>query len=325
MTSPSLIDDKGLVESELRDLLNAASGAANRNIVHEAERYAVLGHGKRIRPILAIRIARMTKAENRYAARVAAAVELIHCASLIIDDLPCMDGAWRRRGAPSVHAAFGESTAILAAFGLVMLAARSVADPLLLPCATPRLRTFQIHLLQAVDSNGLIDGQALDLQLPHYDPSLRSPACPETNGMKTAPLFSLAVRAGCVFARIEPRVEEILLGFGFEFGKAFQIRDDLVDGDAATGEMLARQLTKTRDMLSVFGNEAAELTELVDLLHVASPANGTTETAGCAINFQPASEKEPRSCPGFQETAKGIADMNAPMEPMCNRSIPIRD
>ena len=152
------------------DYLNrvlSLEGSAGNGIVHDAMRYAVLGSAQRIRPILALRVARMVQAPCDLSMRLAASVELLHCASLVVDDLPCMDDSPYRRDRASVHVKFGEATAVLAAFGLVALAARSILEPLGCEDYREQLIEFQLALLRSMDCSGLIAGQAMDLQLPH--------------------------------------------------------------------------------------------------------------------------------------------------------------
>jgi len=107
MTSPSLpvpksSTDKQVVESYLQYVLRCKT-MPDGGPVHEAMRYSVLGAGQRIRPVLALRVARMLGAQSGHVLRMAAAVELLHCASLVIDDLPCMDNEQERRVRPTVH------------------------------------------------------------------------------------------------------------------------------------------------------------------------------------------------------------------------------
>ena len=122
----SLESDRLCVNHHLAKLL-CSEGATAGGIVYEAMRYAVLGAAQRVRPILALRVARLFDAPQDHTLCAAAAVELLHCASLIVD-LPCMDDASFRRNRVAVHIRYGEATAVLAAFGLVALAARSLVE-----------------------------------------------------------------------------------------------------------------------------------------------------------------------------------------------------
>ena len=234
--------------------------------VSSAMRYAVLGGGQRIRPLLAVRTARMLKAEQPAVLTAAAAVELLHCASLIVDDLPCMDNALARRGRPATHVAFGEPTALLAAFGLVALSARCVLDCDVALRERARLVEFQSLLLRALDSGGLIEGQSLDLELSGAE---RERHRAHINDLKTVPLFVLALRAGMLFSAAPPRQRAALLRFGREFGAAFQMADDLADREAADAAPVCEQLESARRCLDEFGPRAGGLCELIDYLHEA--------------------------------------------------------
>lgn len=228
--------DRAIIERQLEEML----AGPDRGRVREAMRYAVFGGGQRVRPLLALRVARYLGSAARDAAAPAAAVELFHCASLIIDDLPCMDDERERRGRPATHIAFGEATAVLAAFALVSLAARSVA----------RRPRFQQKLLGTLDCNSLIAGQELDL-----------------TDLKTVPLFELAIQAGGAASPRFASREHILMRFAREFGLAFQLTDDWLDGDLADRSIALRQIESARTVAGALGARASELTGLVDHLH----------------------------------------------------------
>jgi geranylgeranyl pyrophosphate synthase len=251
------------VNSYLNRLLSS-EGPDNDGIVHEAMRYAVLGNAQRIRPILALRVARMVQAPADLAMRLAASVELLHCASLVIDDLPCMDDSPYRRDRASVHIKFGEATAVLAAFGLVALAARSILEPACREEYRSCLIEFQLALLRSLDCSGLIAGQALDLQLPHGSSSI--PAC-EISELKTVPLFSLAVLAGSLLANLDANERALLNCFGRQFGLAFQMSDDLLDGELASPAPFAEKLSTLRAAIEPFGPASRSLENLIDYLH----------------------------------------------------------
>jgi farnesyl diphosphate synthase len=250
------------VNSYLNRLLSL-QGSDNNGIVHDAMRYAVLGSAQRIRPILAIRVARMVQAPPDLAMRLAASVELLHCASLVIDDLPCMDDSPYRRDRASVHVKFGEATAVLAAFGLVALAARSILEPSCREDYRACLIEFQLALLRSLDCSGLIAGQALDLQLPHATSPI--PAC-EISELKTVPLFNLAVLAGSLLANLEANERALLNCFGRQFGLAFQMSDDLLDGELANPAPFADKLSTLRAAIEPFGAASRSLAELIDYL-----------------------------------------------------------
>ena len=255
--------DRWEVDRYLRDLLATEAGSGN-GLVQEAMRYAVMGPAQRVRPILALRIARMLDAPLELTMRAASAVELLHCASLIIDDLPCMDDSAERRNQPAVHVRFGEATAVLSAFGLVALSARILVECDADPMEREQLMQFQVRLLRSLDCAGLIAGQALDLRLANQR-HLRTRR--NVTELKTVPLFVLAVEAGALFSTIGPDEQAMLRCFGRQFGLAFQTTDDLLDGDEVEAAAVHENFTNMRAALSPFGSARRDLEELVDYLH----------------------------------------------------------
>lgn len=258
---PTMADDRERIEAELRFVL----GHGDASPVHRCMEYATLGAGQRIRPMLAVRMGRLCQAPADLVLRGAVATELIHCASLIVDDLPCMDNEQMRRGRPSAHVAFGEPTALLAAFGLVAMAARSILEQPALEryCATQRRLASAV--LKTLDCASLIGGQSLDLELTG---ARRDSKRAQMNELKTTPLFLLAVEAGTAYA--EAPSYPLLRRFGREFGNAFQLTDDYLDGELADRAVLDRQFEAARGWIEPFGAPAQPLSELIDYLNVRS-------------------------------------------------------
>ncbi len=254
-----LAADRAAIEFHLESLLGGGASTPFR----EAMRYAVLGQGQRFRPVLALRIARLCGQENPHTLRAAAAVEILHCASLIVDDLPCMDDAAERRGRPSTHRAFGEATAVLAAFGLVALAARAVVEQPSLPAQLPHLVRFQTHLLRTLDVCGLCEGQDLDLRAADCQ---RAQLRDCMNELKTVPLFELAARAGLLFTDPQSRLGRTLLAFSREFGRAFQLVDDYLDGEIPGFDPVEASLRRAELTLAPLAPANVELLELVEVL-----------------------------------------------------------
>jgi len=247
-----------MVDAELRDLIGPAPRA---NALHSCMEYAAMGGGQRVRPILALRVGRLCGAPEALVLRAAAAIEILHAASLIVDDLPAMDNSATRRGRPSAHVAFGEPAALLSAFGMVALAARSITDQ---PCAKrywSAQRRLQHSLLRTLDLASLIGGQLLDLELTGAERECQRETM---NELKTVPLFVLAVDAGSAYASAPPY--PLLKRFGREFGVAFQLTDDYLDGELNDRARLEEQFQKTRHCLAPFGAGAGPLQELVDYL-----------------------------------------------------------
>ena len=262
--------DRAQVQRELSDLLTAAgprhgtvNGAVNGavNPVQACMEYVTLGEGQRIRPLLAIRVGRLCGAPEPLVTRAAAAIEILHCASLIVDDLPAMDNANERRGKPAAHVAFGEPAAVLAAFGMVALAARAITEQ---PCADrflPAQRRLQQALLKTLDCCSLIGGQMMDIELTGARRESKREAM---NELKTTPLFLLAMEAGAAYADTPPY--PLLKRFGREYGAAFQLTDDYLDGELTDRPRLHRQYDITGECLAPFGHAGQPLRQLVDYL-----------------------------------------------------------
>lgn len=258
---PGFSQDRHRIEGELRRLLKR--GPHGPSHLREAMRYAVLGNGQRLRPLLALRSARLVGGEGPLALRCAAAVEVLHCASLMVDDLPCMDNEQERRGRPTVHCVYGHSTALLASFALVALAARSVVELECTPAQLSSLIRFQIALLQLLDVNGLCEGQELDLHLKGWE---RENQRGRINQLKTASLFELAAQAGTV--TLDPQSWEAtqLHRFGREYGHCYQLVDDYLDGEISDVQEIKARLTRLRTGLKPFEPAGGELLELISYL-----------------------------------------------------------
>lgn len=206
----------------------------------------------------------MAGCEGVLTLRAAAAVELIHCASLIVDDLPCMDDELERRGRPAVHRVFGEATALLSAFGLVSLAARSVVEVQCSPSELSHLIRFQIQLLKILDASGLCEGQDLDLRLSGDS---RESERHRVNELKTVPLFDLAAQAGIMFLDPGAFESRSLRKFAQEFGRAYQIADDYIDGEIADCAVVEQQLAKASQCIDPFLPAGGELRAMLDYIH----------------------------------------------------------
>jgi farnesyl diphosphate synthase len=220
------------VEQELERWLPAASAAPQR--LHAAQRYSVLGAGKRIRPALVYASAETLGVPLEQADAAACALELIHCYSLIHDDLPAMDDDDLRRGRPTCHKAFDEATAILAGDSLQSLAFQVLAShPGLAGRESARVQQVAL-LAEASGAAGMAGGQALDLAAEGATLSLAE--LERLHAMKTGALIRAAVLmpASCRpdLARSQT---EALSRFSLAIGLAFQVQDDILDveGDVA--------------------------------------------------------------------------------------------
>jgi farnesyl diphosphate synthase len=217
------------VEALLRQLLDqhllGGEIARPQNLL-QAMRHGVLNGGKRLRPFLVLESARLFDGDETAALRVAAALECIHCYSLIHDDLPSMDDDDLRRGQPTVHRAFDEATAILAGDSLLTFAFDLIADPATALDAGSRIELV-LQLARAAGMGGMAGGQALDLQaatiVPDDDGIIRLQA------MKTGALIRFGCEAGAILAGAAPADRERLGEFGSAIGLAFQLADDLLD------------------------------------------------------------------------------------------------
>lgn len=219
----------GAVEAMLRLLLEnrlQPSEIARPERLFQAMRHGVLNGGKRIRPFLVMESAALFDADGEAALRVAAALECVHCYSLIHDDLPAMDDDDLRRGQPTVHKAFDEATAVLAGDSLLTLAFDIVSDDLTQLPPAARL-ALVLSLARAAGPGGMAGGQALDLQAQHIVPD--EAGIITLQAMKTGALIRFACEAGAIIGAAAPSDRERLAEFGSAIGLAFQLADDLLD------------------------------------------------------------------------------------------------
>jgi len=204
--------------------------------LHRAMRYAVLGGGKRLRPLLVYATGLAFGAAPDRLDASAAAVELIHAYSLVHDDLPAMDDDDLRRGRPTCHVVFGEAMAILAGDALQALAFEVLAnDPAL--AADPANHLAMLRTLAgACGSHGMAGGQAFDLAAVGH--VLDAAELERMHVHKTGALIRASVRLGALAAGMrDARVLDALENYGHAIGLAFQIRDDLLDIEADTAQL----------------------------------------------------------------------------------------
>jgi farnesyl diphosphate synthase len=214
----------------------------------QAMRHGVLNGGKRLRPFLVVESAGLFGADRDAALRVAAALECVHCYSLIHDDLPAMDDDDLRRGQPTVHKAFDEATAILAGDSLLTFAFDILADEAT-PVAADRRAALVLALARAAGVGGMAGGQALDLEAERTRPG--ETGIITLQAMKTGALIRFACEAGAIVAGAPATDRERLAEFGSAIGLAFQLADDLLDitsdtttlGKAAGKDMAAGKAT----------------------------------------------------------------------------------
>lgn len=243
--------------------------------LYEAMRHGVMGGGKRLRAYMAINTARLFGVADRSALRVAAAIECVHAYSLIHDDLPCMDDDDLRRGRPTVHVAYDEATAVLAGDALQALAFEILVDEE--THESPFVRCELVACLaRAAGARGMVGGQALDLAAETAAAAGRELTLAQITrlqALKTGALFECACEAGAILGKAPAQGRRAAAFYAREFGKAFQIQDDILDAvgnaedagkrvgkDAAAGKatfVSAMGLEAARDHARMIAEQAA--------------------------------------------------------------------
>ncbi|MBI1301479.1 MAG: polyprenyl synthetase family protein [Alphaproteobacteria bacterium] len=192
----------------------------------EAMRHGTLSGGKRLRPFLVIHSAALFNVDTMRARRVAAALEFVHCYSLIHDDLPAMDDSALRRGKPTVHKQFDEATAILAGDALLTLAFEIMSEPE--THEDPRVRCELIRTLaKASGPQGMVGGQMLDLLAENTEFDLGTIS--RLQRMKTGRLMAFACEAGAILGKGSEPHRKALCNYAYDLGLAFQVTDDILD------------------------------------------------------------------------------------------------
>lgn len=195
----------------------------------EAMRYGTLNGGKRLRPFLVFQSSRLFNVDRKRAKRVAAAIEFMHCYSLIHDDLPAMDNASIRRGAPSLHKKYDEATAILAGDALLTLAFEVLSEPE--THEDPRVRVSLVNALaKAAGGHGMVGGQMLDLIGEEEEFDLGTVS--RMQRMKTGKLIAFACESGAILGKASEPQHKALCNYAYDLGLAFQVTDDILDVEA---------------------------------------------------------------------------------------------
>lgn len=217
------------IETVLSQLLPESKEAEHK--LQDAMRYSSLGGGKRLRPFLTVHAARLFNVKESCALRTAAAVEMIHCYSLVHDDLPAMDNSDLRRGRPTTHKVFDDATAILAGDALLTYAFEVLTDPQ--THEDPKVRcTLVSELARASGPAGMVGGQMLDLIAETT--TLDIGAITRLQRMKTGALIAFACEAGGILGRASPPQLYALRAYAHDLGLAFQIVDDLLDAEGTS-------------------------------------------------------------------------------------------
>ena len=275
-------------EAALARFLPPADSLPHR--LHDAMRYATLGGGKRVRPLLAFAAGELTDAAPEHLDVVACAVEMIHAYSLVHDDLPCMDDDVLRRGRPTCHVEYDEPTALLVGDSLQTLAFELIAAQ---PLGDARQQLEMIALLaHASGSRGMAGGQAIDLA--SVGTALSQPELELMHALKTGALIRAAVMLGALCGRpLSADERNSLDRFAKRAGLLFQVVDDILDCTASTATLgktagkdeaadkptyvallgldaartYAEELrTEALSALSMFGERAGRLIQLADFI-----------------------------------------------------------
>ena len=240
----------------------------------EAMHYAVFSGGKRIRPIFALAACEAVGGKEAAVLDAACALEMIHSYSLVHDDLPCMDDDAVRRGKPSCHKKFGEVTALLAGDALLTQAFNVLCRGAINGAPTLYMGRLQaIHwIAEAVGSQGMVGGQALDME--YQDKELDLPIIEYINTHKSGALIAVSARVGAFLGGGSPKQVEALYRYGKAAGLLFQVVDDIMDKQGyaqvvgvheARGEA-EELLEKAKRELRPFGKKAARLAQIADFV-----------------------------------------------------------
>jgi farnesyl diphosphate synthase len=246
----------GIVETALDNLLPEPEGAEAR--LADAMRYATLGGGKRLRAFLVMETAALFAVSETCAARVAAAIEMVHAYSLVHDDLPAMDNDDLRRGKPTTHKAFDEATAILVGDALQTRAFEVLAEHD--THSDPQARCELVQALaSAAGARGMAGGQMIDMLAEGR--SLDGPAITRLQALKTGRLIQFSAEAGAILGRAPLPQRHMLAAYGRDLGAAFQIADDLLDAEGSaeeTGKATGKDAAAGKaTMVAILGPERA--------------------------------------------------------------------
>jgi farnesyl diphosphate synthase len=197
-----------------------------RRSLYEAMRYAAIGGGKRLRPLLVVAACRLFNVDEQAALRIATAIEAIHAYSLIHDDMPCMDDDDLRHGKPTVHKVFDEATAMLAGDSLHALAFELLAEEA--THSDPFVRVeLVLELARASGPDGMAGGQMMDLAAEGQVFDLQTVT--RLQQLKTGALIAFCLEAGAIMGKLPKEGRSPLRGYARDVGLAFQIADDLLD------------------------------------------------------------------------------------------------
>ena len=269
-------------EARLADALagTAFSGEIERPArLMAAMRHGALAGGKRLRPFLVLESAALFGLPQEQALTAAAAIECVHCYSLVHDDLPAMDNDDLRRGQPTVHRAYDEATAILAGDGLLTLAFDLLCGKDAHPEPEVRI-TLLRALARAAGVGGMVGGQMLDLAAEgRFAEGCPQPLAPEAiitlQAMKTGALITVSAEAGAILGKADEAARAAMVRYGRAVGAAFQIADDILDVEGSA-ESMGKKVGKDEaagkgTLVSTLGLDGARA-RLTDLVQQAQAA-----------------------------------------------------
>lgn len=262
-----------LINEKLYDYIK--TGNSRYDVVKEAMLYSLSAGGKRLRPILTLEFCAANGGDISKALPFACAVEMIHCYSLIHDDLPCMDDDDMRRGKPSCHKQFGEANALLAGDALLTLAFNVISN------ASITEKTDTVACLNAVKElsyysgvDGMIGGQVMDLA--DEGKEISEANLYKTYKLKTSALICLAIRLGLIAAGVKDEDMKNATSYGNELGLAFQIIDDILD-------VISDEATLGKPIGSDKGNEKTTFVSLCGLDGAKELAKKHTDNANAFL------------------------------------------
>jgi geranylgeranyl diphosphate synthase type II len=248
----TLEDRRQRVEAALRRLVRTGRAPA----VEAAVETSLFAPAKRLRPVLSLLVAEVLRGNPEAVLPAGCAVEMVHTASLILDDLPSMDDAQTRRGRPTCHVAHGEATAILAAFALMNRAFEILAEGWEGGPDAEGRGEIARELARAIGTDGMIAGQSVDLLMT--DRAIDFPTLEFIHSRKTGALFMASAALGAAAARARPAEMAAVVAYAKNLGLAFQIVDDLIDvtGGKEAGKDVGKDIKKTT-FVSFSGVEGA--------------------------------------------------------------------
>ena len=265
-----LLQNSKDTEQALIEFFERKDDRGSLKIITDAQKYSLLGAGKRIRPFLVNEICRMLGGDVKASMPFATAVEMIHTYSLIHDDLPCMDDDDMRRGKASNHKVFGEAYALLAGDALLtnafaILASNNNVSPSALACAV-------LALSEAAGDGGMIGGQIIDLE--GESKKLSMDELLTLHALKTGKMIEVSARLGCIAAgyAVNDPITDKICSYARKIGLAFQVIDDLLD-------VIGDEETVGKSLCSDVGNEKTTFMSYYDVYSAKKYAEEITRSA----------------------------------------------